>query len=188
MPPSSLWGLCWVSPLIQKPEDTREEAFPQDNTIIIVGSGRVGCLVGRIIQSAGFKTTVIDHNDKQLEALQRVGAHDYFGDATRPNLLSAAGISEANLLAVALNDTEQFSKLVRYALHNYPNLNVIARAVDRHNVYQPCACRDIIRETFDSPLRIGRCAFEALGIPKERAEKLIRLFDSDDKNLLHTFG
>ena len=180
----------WVSTMFQKSEDTREEAFPQDNKIIIAGSGRVGGLVDRIIQSAGFNTTVIDHNYKQLEAMQRVGVRYYFGDATRPDLLSAAGISEASLLVVALDDAEQITKLVRYALLNYPHLHVIARAVDRHHVYELYAygCRDIIRETYDSSLRIGRSAFEALGIPKERAEKMVSLFDSYDKNLLHTLA
>lgn len=180
----------WVAPLYQESEDSREETFPQDNKIIIAGSGRVGGLVDRILQSAGYNTTVIDHNYKQLEAMQRVGVRYYFGDATRPDLLSAAGISEANLLVVALDDVEQITKLVRYALHNYPHLHVIARAVDRHHVYELYAygCRDIIRETYDSSLRIGRSAFEALGIPRDRADKMISLFDSYDKKLLHTLA
>ncbi|WP_212747959.1 NAD-binding protein, partial [Pseudoalteromonas ruthenica] len=61
-----------------------EEEFPDDSHVIIAGSGRMGGLVDRILQAGGYKTTVIDYNYKQLEALERVGIRNFFGDATRP--------------------------------------------------------------------------------------------------------
>ncbi|WP_462167108.1 monovalent cation:proton antiporter-2 (CPA2) family protein [Pseudoalteromonas sp. GB43] len=132
------------------------DEFPDDSHVIIAGSGRMGGLVDRILQAGGYKTTVIDYNYKQLEALERVGIRNFFGDATRPDLLSAAGIEDAKLLVVALDDAEQITKLVRYAMQNYPHLHVVARAVDRHHVYDLWAygCRDIIRETYDSTMRM----------------------------------
>ncbi|MCH1932399.1 NAD-binding protein, partial [Shewanella sp. A25] len=85
----------------------------------------------------------------------------YFGDATQPSMLHAAGIEQAKLLVVAVDDAEQISRLVRYVNKAYPHVHIIARAVDRHHVYDLYAygCRDIIRETFDSSLRMGRSAF-----------------------------
>lgn len=163
-----------------------EEEFPDDSHVIIAGSGRMGGLVDRILQAGGYKTTVIDYNYKQLEALERVGIRNFFGDATRPDLLSAAGIEDAKLLVVALDDAEQITKLVRYAMQNYPHLHVVARAVDRHHVYDLWAygCRDIIRETYDSTMRMGRSAFEALGIEREKAQEMINIFSEFDKEML----
>ncbi len=163
-----------------------EEEFPDDSHVIIAGSGRMGGLVDRILQAGGYKTTVIDYNYKQLEALERVGIRNFFGDATRPDLLSAAGIEDPKLLVVALDDADQITKLVRYAMQNYPHLHVVARAVDRHHVYDLWAygCRDIIRETYDSTLRMGRSAFEALGIEREKAQEMINIFSEFDKEML----
>lgn len=163
-----------------------EEEFPDDSHVIIAGSGRMGGLVDRILQAGGYKTTVIDYNYKQLEALERVGIRNFFGDATRPDLLSAAGIEDAKLLVVALDDAEQITKLVRYAMQNYPHLHVVARAVDRHHVYDLWAygCRDIIRETYDSTMRMGRSAFEALGIEREKAQEMVDIFSEFDKEML----
>ncbi|MCF2922311.1 monovalent cation:proton antiporter-2 (CPA2) family protein [Pseudoalteromonas sp. APAL1] len=161
-----------------------EEEFPDDSHVIIAGSGRMGGLVDRILQAGGYNTTVIDY--KQLEALEHVGIRNFFGDATRPDLLSAAGIEDAKLLVVALDDAEQITKLVRYAMQNYPHLHVVARAVDRHHVYElwTYGCRDIIRETYDSTMRMGRSAFEALGIEREKAQEMVDIFSEFDKEML----
>ncbi|MCF7500173.1 cation:proton antiporter [Pseudoalteromonas sp. L1] len=175
-----------IAPRYITEQGNREESFPDDSHVIIAGSGRMGGLVDRILQAGGYKTTVIDYNYKQLDALERVGIRNFFGDATRPDLLNAAGIENANLLIVALDDAEQITKLVRYAMHNYPHLHVVARAVDRHHVYDLWAygCRDIIRETFDSTMRMGRSAFEALGIEREKAQEMVDIFTEFDKEML----
>lgn len=162
--------------------------IPNDAKIIIAGSGQVGGLVDRMLRAAGFRTTVIDFSIERLKMLERFRVSTYFGDATRPDLLHAAGIDEAKLLVVALDDAEQISKLVKYAIKNYPHVHVIARAVDRHHVYDLYAygCRDIIRETYDSSLRMGRSAFEALGIPRESAEKMKERFNDYDRQAMVT--
>ena len=175
-----------IAPRYITEQGSREESFPDDSHVIIAGSGRMGGLVDRILQAGGYKTTVIDYNYKQLDALERVGIRNFFGDATRPDLLNAAGIENANLLIVALDDAEQITKLVRYAMYNYPHLHVVARAVDRHHVYDLWAygCRDIIRETFDSTMRMGRSAFEALGIERGKAQEMVDIFTEFDKEML----
>ena len=169
-------------------QERREDNIPNNSKIIIAGSGRVGGLVDRILRAGGFETTVIDFNSKHLDAMERFGIRNYFGDATRPDLLAAAGITEARLLIVAIDDAEQISRLVKYVVSHYPDLHVIARAVHRHHVYDLYAhgCRDIIRETYDSTLRMGRCAFEALDIPTAKAEKMISAFNDYDREAMIT--
>ncbi|MCL4674137.1 MAG: cation:proton antiporter, partial [Sphingomonadaceae bacterium] len=146
----------------EREADTIEE----ENPVIIAGRGRVGGIVDRMLQAAGFQTTVIDYESSHLEIVRKFGFRTYFGDATRPDLLHAAGIGKAKLLVVALDEREQIDKLVQYALANFPNLHVTARAIDRNHVFElwSYGCRDIIRETYDSSIRMGRSAYEALGI------------------------
>ncbi|MFT2096886.1 cation:proton antiporter [Marinomonas sp. 2405UD66-6] len=162
---------------------SKYDDLPDDNKIIIAGSGRVGATIDNILRLANFHSTVIDFNVKRLEALERFGVKNYFGDATRPDLLHAAGIDEASLLIIAIDDPEQTIKMVKYVRENYPDLHVIARAFDNNHVYDLWAygCRDIIRENFDSSLRMGRSAFEALGISTEKAEKMVEVFSQHDK-------
>lgn len=157
--------------------------IPDDNKIIIAGSGRMGSTIDNLLRLAGYHSTVIDFSVKRLRALEHFGVKNYFGDATRPDLLKAAGIDEASLLIIAIDNPEQVTKLVKYIKEHHPNLHVIARAFDNNHVYDLWAsgCRDIIRENYDSSLRMGRSAFEALGISHHKAEQMIDTFNQHDK-------
>ena len=154
--------------------------------MIIAGYGRVGTVVARIIESAGHKTTVIDYNSQQIDALRTFGAKVYYGDATRPDLLAAAGIAHAKVLVIAIDDQDHTTELARYAINTYPNLHVVARARNRHHVYQLWAagCRDIIRETYDSSLRMGRSVLEATGVSHAKAEKMVDAFNAQDRRAM----
>ena len=163
----------------EREADTIEE----DNPIIIAGRGRVGGIVDRMLDAAGHRATVIDYNSEHLENLKKFGIKTYFGDATRPDLLASAGIARARLLIVALDERDQIDKLVRYAVGNFPKLHVIARAKNRDHVYHLWAmgCRDIVRETYDSSLRMGRAAYEALGADRQAAQAMADVFEQRDR-------
>ncbi len=166
----------------ERPSDTVEERHP----IILAGRGRVGGLVEHMLNAAGYQATVIDFSSRHLDILRRFGLHAYFGDATRPDLLQAAGIAEAKLLIVTIDGKDQITRLVDYVIRNYPHVHVIARAVDREHVYQlwSLGCKDIIRETYDSSLRIGRSAYEALGASRDLAERMKDEFDIDNRKAM----
>ncbi|MCG9696685.1 cation:proton antiporter [Shewanella sp. Isolate11] len=176
-----------IAPRYVKSDADREYAYPEQSEIIIAGSGRVGGLVDRILKMANYHATVIDYNYQRLDALASIGLRYFFGDATRPDILSAAGIENAKLLIVAIDKKDSATQLVRYVTHYFPHVHVVARAVDRHHVYDLYAsgCRDIIRETYDSSLRMGRSAFEALGIEREQAEQMIDVFNANDRQLMY---
>lgn len=139
-----------------------------------------------MLASAGFSTTVIDYDSRHIEVVRKFGFAAFFGDATRPDLLHAAGIDEAKLLIVALDDREQIDKLVKYALVHYPNLHVIARAIDRDHVFHlwSYGCRDIIRETYDSSVRMGRSAFQFLGIDPAQSQAMSDAWEEMDRQSL----
>ncbi|MEM1128964.1 MAG: cation:proton antiporter [Pseudomonadota bacterium] len=163
------------------PRDADEITEPSH--IIIAGHGRFGGVVNRMLLMAGHETTVLDHSAAQLDMLRAFGVRAFYGDATRPDLLHAAGIAEAKMLVIAIDDREQITELARYMHHNHPQVYVIARARDRHHVYELYAagCRDIIRETFDSSVRAGRSAYEALGMHAFEAERRARGYIDDDR-------
>ena len=162
------------------------DTIDQQESIIIAGHGRFGGVINRMLRGLGYNTTVLDHSYDQLEALKKFGIRVYFGDATRPDLLHAAGIEQAKLFIIAINDKEKITELVKYCHLNFPHLYVIARAVDRHHVYDLFAagCRDIIRETFDSSVRAGRSALEALGLHPFDAERKAQSFVATDQRLI----
>ncbi len=175
-----------IAPRYDQAQAREDDEIDQHSPIIIAGRGRVGGIVDRMLQAAGYEPTVIDFSSKQIDNMRKFGVSMFFGDATRPDLLAAAGIADAKLLVVSIDDKDQITELVRYAVNTYPDLHVMARAIDRDHVYHLYAtgCRDIIRETYDSSVRMGRSAFEALGHSRANADAMAEAFEDMDRRAM----
>lgn len=151
--------------------------------IIIAGVGRYGQVVNRMVTSSGFKTTVIDHDLKTIQLLRHFGFKGYVGDPTRPELLKAAGLDTARVLVACLDDRDANIQIVRYARRQRPDMHIIARARDREHVYElyRAGADDIVREHFDSSLRMGRYVLENMGLSEYEAHELQALFYKLDR-------
>jgi CPA2 family monovalent cation:H+ antiporter-2 len=145
--------------------------------------GRFGGVVNQVLRAAGFRTVVLDHHSEHLERLRVFGVKVFYGDATRPDLLHAAGIATAKMLVIAIDDRAQATELVRHVATHHPQVYIVARAIDRHHVYELYAagCRDIIRENFDGAVRAARSALEALGVHPYDAELQVRGYVENDR-------
>jgi len=159
-------------------EGQEPDTITAQGKTIIAGIGRFGQIPNRLLNSSGFTTTVLDHDLETVNLMRTFGAKAYFGDPTRPDLLRAAGLAEADVLIVALDKPEQALKLVSHARRERPDLHIVARAHDRVQVYRlyRAGANDIVRETFDSSLRAGRYALEALGLTEYEAAQQEKAF------------
>jgi glutathione-regulated potassium-efflux system ancillary protein KefC len=146
--------------------------------VIIAGFGRYGQIVGRLLFAQGVRCTVLDHDPEQIDLVRRFGYKVFYGDATRRDLLDAAGAARARLLVVAIDDVEDSLKLVDVARLHYPELKIVARARNVRHVMELVdrGVTAIQRETFESALRSGREALEALGVAPYEARELAELF------------
>lgn len=168
-------------------EEEEHDVVDEQGTVIIAGIGRFGQIVNRLVQSGGFKTVVVDSNLATVQMMRKFGFRGFFGDPTRPDLLAAAGLEDARVLVVAIDDKASATKLVAYARKARPDLHIVARARDRVHVYElhNAGANDIVREMFDSSLRAGRYALENLGLTEFEAAELEQTFYQHDRtNLL----
>ena len=160
------------------------DVIAEENPIIILGHGRVGQLVDNLLLSCGYHTTVIDYDVETVEGLSRFGVKSYFGDASQPALLEAAGIAKAKLLIIAIDQREQAVAITEHVRRAHPNLPIIARAYDRIHVYElyNAGASAIIRETFDAAIRTGRTALEVLGMDAEKAQEISEFYYHRDRH------
>jgi CPA2 family monovalent cation:H+ antiporter-2 len=163
--------------------DMAHDDVDEQGTVIIAGIGRFGQIVNRLVQSAGFSTVVIDNDLSTVQMMRTFGYKGYFGDPTRPDLLKAAGLEEARVLVVAIDDKKMANTLVAYARKTRPDLHIIARARDRVHVYEldAAGANDVVREMFDTSLRAGRYALENLGLSEFEASEAETLFYEHDR-------
>ncbi len=175
-----------IAPRFSAAQELEPDEIDADGPVIIAGHGRFGGVINRILTSAGYKTVVLDNAIGHLEVLRAFGFRVFYGDPTRPDLLHAAGIDQARLIVVAIDDPHQTTELVRYIVDHFPHVHVTARARDRNHVYELWAagCRDIIRDTFDSAVRGGRSALEALEWHPFDAERKVKDFVARDQHAM----
>ncbi|WP_373101055.1 MULTISPECIES: monovalent cation:proton antiporter-2 (CPA2) family protein [Pasteurellaceae] len=162
--------------------DHIEEQHP----IILIGLGRAGQIINRLLVMTGHHPTIIDKDAALIAGMKKMGTKSYYGDATRPELLHAAGIENAELLIVAIDDKTQATHIVETARKMNPQLKIIARAYDRIHVYELYrAGADLqVRETFDASVRMAKKALRLLGMDEEMAEEIARTYFYKDRHSL----
>ena len=171
-------------PVAREPDPVDEQA-----PVILAGFGRFGNFVGRFLLSQGVKVTVLETDPDHVEMLRSFGFKVFYGDATRPDLLRAAGIAEAKLLIISLADRAKVARLVTELRASYPRLRLLARAHDYDHRYElldlGLAPEDIAHELMHGALEIGATALTALGQTPEAARRALNLWRRHDEETLH---
>ncbi|APR78682.1 Glutathione-regulated potassium-efflux system protein KefC [Minicystis rosea] len=183
--------LVMVADAYQRQERTASAREPdvieaEDAPVIIAGFGRFGQIVGRLLFASGLRATILDVDSDSIEMLRRFGFRVFYGDATRLDLLEAAGAAHAQVLVVAVDDVPASLKLVDVVREHFPAIQIVARA---RNVthYQELRRRGVAvieRELFDASLVAGRRTLEILGVrPHEAYERAMKFRRHNVKNL-----
>ncbi|MEP6702958.1 MAG: NAD-binding protein, partial [Betaproteobacteria bacterium] len=137
-----------------------------------------GQIIGRLLLASGHRAIVLDHDPDQIDLLRKFGYKVFYGDATRLDLLRAAGAASARLLINAIDDVEDSLQLTDIVRENFPNLKMVARARNvTHLVELRSRGVEIVeRETFESALKAARHSLEVLGLDRFRAREFADAF------------
>ena len=170
-----------------KEKDEREsDTVDEENPVIIAGFDRFGNVVGRLLKANGIGTTVLDFDSDRVDVLRKLGLKVYYGDASRHELLHAAGAEKAKIIVIAFEDPEKNISLVHTAQKHFPHLKIVVRAVDRGDANKliMSGINDVYRETIDTSLRLGIDVMKMLGIRAHRAHRAAQTFLKHDENAL----
>lgn len=169
--------------ITQKNEENAELGIIKQRKIIIVGFGFFGSTVGRLLKANGIRSTVLDNDPDRVALLRSNGFNVYYGDATKPALLRAAGIEEAELLVLCLDDIEKNKFLVDYCKENYPDLKIFVRAKNRLDAYDFLNknVNNIYRETLGTAVDMAVDILQENGMRKYTARRMGKRFMLIDK-------
>ncbi|MCG7941741.1 MAG: monovalent cation:proton antiporter-2 (CPA2) family protein [Candidatus Thiodiazotropha taylori] len=176
--------------LNRQPESDQRQADNIDETgsVIIAGNGRFGQIVNRLLVASGVQTTVLDHQADIINMLSKVGVKSYYGDASRPELLHAAGIESAKAVVIAIDDRSRTLEMVEHIRRHYPEVKILARAFDVNHLYllNKAGVDIAVRELFDSSLELGKATLKAVGVHPFKVEKMSTAFRKHDENGMNT--
>jgi len=172
----------WLAPP-QQPYDAIEE---HDIPVIIAGFGRFGQIVARILRVKGLPFTALDSSQTHVDFVRRFGNKVYYGDASRLDLLRAAGAESAQILVLAIDDVDVSTRTAVLAREQFPHLKIFARARNRQHAFalMDAGVRDVIRDTYGSSLEMAASVLEALGETPAKAREAVRRFRQHDEATL----
>ena len=178
-----------VSVLLQKFYTSKEAEselyteFVDENVghVILAGFGRVGARIGAILSAADVAYVAIDLSQNRVKKARDQGFPVFFGDASNVKVLQAAGAEHAKMIVIALDDPDNFDRLVPLVRQYYPNVPIHARAKDRHH------CADLVRqgatttvsETLETSLRLTEEILLGSGVDEAHARKVVDEFRED---------
>ncbi|TMH39251.1 MAG: glutathione-regulated potassium-efflux system protein KefC [Betaproteobacteria bacterium] len=158
------------------------DRIAEANPVIVAGFGRFGQVVTRVLRGLGIRATVIDHDPQQIDTVRRFGWKAYYGDATRMDLLEAAGARQAKLLLVAIDDPQAAMRLVKRVRARFPHLELLVRAHSRTDAYEYAELGvPAVRELFAASLDAARELLIALGYTPDNAQRIVSRFREYDE-------
>ena len=168
------------------PPPPMDEMEDEGHPVIIAGFGRFGQIVGRLLHANGIDATVLEHDPNHIETLRRFRFKVFYGDASRLDLLRAAGAERAKVLVVAIDEREGAIRLIELVRENFPHLQIISRAWDVAHAFEllEAGVHVYERETFEGALKLGEEALKRLGFTTWRAKQAAHRFRAHDEETL----
>ena len=158
----------------------------QDIKVLIAGFGRFGQIVARILRARRIAFTALDSNQTHVDFVRRFGNKVYYGDASRLDLLRAAGAQTASVFVLAIDDVEASIRTAILVRTQFPHLKLFVRARNRQHAFSlmDAGVKVIIRETLAASLEMSELVLQALGEPAEKARTAVRRFRRHDEAML----
>ena len=151
--------------------------------IIIVGFGHFGSTVGRLLKANKISATVLDRDSDRVKLLRSYGFKVYYGDATRIPILRAAGIDDAEILVLCLDDPDDNMFIAELVREHYPKVKIFVRAKNRIDAYEYLnnGINHIYRETLGTAVDMAIDVLHETGMRKYAARRLGQRFMAIDK-------
>lgn len=169
-------------------DEDSEKPFVEDDQpqVIVVGFGRMGQVVGRLLMANNKRITVLERDISAVSLMRKYGYKVYYGDATELELLRAAGAASAQSIVITCNEPEDTMAIVHLCQQHFPQLEIVARARGRVEAHELllAGVTQFSRETFSSALELGRKALISVGMHPHQAQRAQLHFRRLDMRML----
>ncbi len=168
----------------QAPLATVEEG--QNNHIVIVGFGRIGTTVANMLIKANISYLALERDPNRLKQSRQEGYKVYYAGVINGKILDLARVSKAKAAIITIRDPDACNQVLAIIRELNPNLPVSCRAQDLEHSYQlqELGATEIILETLEASLQLGRTALDYATTHPDEIEKIVESFREDDYALV----
>ncbi len=181
----------WLAARFSRPAGSMRQTMARESEelhdhVILAGYGRVGQTVAQLLASEGIAFVALDMDSGRVARSRRAGQPVFFGDASRSEILEAAGAERARALLVTLDAAPAAERAVESSLKRWPDLPVLVRARDVAEADRLKAIGAVVAvpEAVEGSLRLGAALLTLLGSPGEAVDEQLAVLRHDDYRAL----
>jgi CPA2 family monovalent cation:H+ antiporter-2 len=152
------------------------QAMSADRHVVICGFGRSGQNLARLLRQESIPFIALDVDPQRIKEAAAAGESVVFGDAARPEVLTAAGLLRARVLAITYTDTASALKILRHVGELRPGLPVVVRTLDDSDIdrLKSAGAVEVIAEILEGSLILASTTLMLLGVPLNRVLQRMR--------------
>lgn len=176
----------WLRRYSEISERPYDEISSEGAEVLIAGYGRFGQIVSRFLRSQKVSFTILEHSASQVETARKFGTKIYYGDASRVDILRAAGAENAKYFVLAIDEPEKSTETARRVKEHFPHLQIIARVRNRKHAIDlmKLGIQNLHRETYLTSLEVAKEVMLARGAQAEVIDRQITRFRRQDEEIL----
>ncbi|WP_159068687.1 monovalent cation:proton antiporter family protein [Neisseria weaveri] len=151
------------------------ESMSKSEHILIVGFGRGGQTIGRILSQEDIPYYALDMDAERVKIARSAGEPVSFGDAKRREVLEAAGLGRAQMVIITLNDMHETRHILNNIMSMYPTMPVHVRAIsdDYLQSFTDMGAEEVVSDTKESSLVLASYALLGAGVSYQQVHQLI---------------
>jgi CPA2 family monovalent cation:H+ antiporter-2 len=163
-------------------EDSVTEMTDMRDHVIILGFGRVGQTIAKLLSAENINYIALDMQAATVAETKKIGLPVYYGDGSRREVLHAIGVERASAAIITVNDPEAAERTVHAIRAASPHLPILARAYDLDRVLalEAAGANKAISEMFEASLQLGGAALKSIGVADHEIIRIIQIFRDRD--------
>jgi CPA2 family monovalent cation:H+ antiporter-2 len=165
------------------------QAMAVNQHVVVCGYGRSGQNLARLLDKEGIGFVALDVDPKRVKEAAAAGEHVVYGDATRREVLIAAGLLRAKAVVVSVADTQLALRVLSLVQQTSPGLPVIVRTTDDADIEQlrQVGAAEVVADIMEGSLMLASHTMVLLGVPLNRVLRRIRDTREQRYSLLRGF-
>ncbi len=178
----------WLARAAQVTQIAAKTMNRQDH-VIICGFGRSGQNLGRLLEREEIPYIALDDDPERVREAAADGSTVVYGDASRREALTSAGLAKARAVAITFADTPTALKILHHVQANRHDLPVIVRTVDDSELERlyEAGATEVVPEVLEGSLMLASHSLLLLGLPLNRVLKNIRRIREERYSLFRGF-
>jgi CPA2 family monovalent cation:H+ antiporter-2 len=156
--------------------DIAVKTFGKSKHVIVCGYGRSGQNLARLFEAEDISFVALDADPERIRAVAASGVSVVYGDASRREVLVAAGLSRAQAIVVTYSDLHSSMAILRHVRELRPELPVVVRTIDDTHIdeLKAAGAAEVVSEVMEGSLMLASHAMMLLGIPLSQVLKRVR--------------